>query len=52
MLEFYGGSVVKALLEIYPNIDLDGDKFLITTSISLSSFLLYILLFYINFSYF
>ena len=51
MLEFYGGSVVKALVEIYPNIGLDGNKFLITTSISLS-FLLYILLFYINFSYF
>eukprot|EP00026_Physarum_polycephalum_P001418 Phypoly_transcript_01419.p1 GENE.Phypoly_transcript_01419~~Phypoly_transcript_01419.p1 ORF type:complete len:980 (+),score=139.70 Phypoly_transcript_01419:131-3070(+) len=31
MLEYYEGSVVKALLDVYPNIGLDEEKFLITT---------------------
>ena len=35
MLEYYGDSVVQALLDIYPKIGLHEDKFLITNSIYL-----------------
>ena len=31
MLEYYSGSVVKALSEIYPEIGLDANKFLLTS---------------------
>lgn len=38
MLEYYGGSVVQALLSLFPNIGLNEERFVITSSTLFSTF--------------